>query len=388
MVWLGIALLATWLAGIGPATSAPAGALSAADLRIALNNLLTEHVALAASATRGALSGQSARFQAAAAALDANSNDLIKAVGMVYGADAERAFGPLWKKHIGMVVDYTTGLATGDAAKRDKAVADLTAYSREFGAFINAATKSLPTEAVQQLVLEHILTLKAVIDAQKANVPGREFAAVRRAYGHMPMLAEPLADAIARQFPQRFAGSATGAAADLRATLNTLLGEHVYLAARATGAALDGNTTAFRAAAAALDANSNDLIKAVGMVYGADAERAFGPLWKKHIGMVVDYTTGLATGDAAKRDKAVADLTAYSREFGAFINAATKSLPTEAVQQLVLEHILTLKAVIDAQKAGNQSAVYTGLRRALGHMPMIADPLAEAIVKQFPDRFR
>jgi len=84
----------------------------------------------------------------------------------------------------------------------------------------------------------------------------------------------------------------------------------------------------------------------------------------------------------------VADLTAYTREFGAFINAATKSLPTEAVQQLVLDHILTLKAVIDAQKAGNQPAVYSGLRQALGHMAMIADPLADAIIKQFPDRFR
>lgn len=113
MVWLGVILLATLLAGLGPAASAPTGAMSAADLRIALNNLLTEHVALAASATRGALSGQSVRFQAAAAALDANSNDLIKAVGTVYGTDAERAFGPLWKKHIGMVVDYTTGLAAG-----------------------------------------------------------------------------------------------------------------------------------------------------------------------------------------------------------------------------------------------------------------------------------
>jgi dsRNA-specific ribonuclease len=387
VVWLGVVLLATLLAGIGSGTSAPTAAMSAADLRITLNNLLTEHVALAASATRAALSGQSARFQAAAAALDANSNDLIKVMGMVYGADAERVFGPLWKKHIGMVVDYTTALATGDAAKRDKAVADLTAYTREFGAFINAATKSLPTEAVQQLVLDHILTLKAVIDAQKANVAGREFAALRRAYGHMPMIAEPLADAIARQFPQRFAGSASGAAADLRATLNTLLSEHVYLAARATGAALDRNNTAFRAAATALDANSNDLIKVMGMVYGADAERAFGPLWKKHIGMVVDYTTALATGDAAKRDKAVADLTAYTREFGAFINAATKSLPTEAVQQLVLDHILTLKAVIDAQKANVAGREFAALRRAYGHMPMIAEPLADAIARQFPQRF-
>jgi len=389
LVAIGLALVvgALVLPSIG-APAAPTSMTRAADLRVTLNNLLTEHTALAASATLGALTGNTAQFRAAAAQLDANSDDIIRAVGSVYGPDAQRAFDPLWKKHIGFVVDYTTGLATNNKAKQDKAVQDLLAYTQEFGAFLNSATKSLPTDAVAGLVREHILTLKAVIDAQKAGVPGREFAALRRAYGHMPMIAEPLADAIAKQFPDKFPGSATGAAVDLRTSLNTLLSEHVYLAARATGAALRGNMTAFRAAATALDANSDDIIRAVGSVYGPDAQRAFDPLWKKHIGFVVDYTTGLATNNKAKQDKAVQDLLAYTQEFGAFLNSATKSLPTDAVAGLVREHILTLKAVIDAQKAGNQPAVYTNLRKAMGHMQMVADPLAEAIVKQFPDRFR
>jgi hypothetical protein len=381
-----IAILALVAVLALPGAGAPGD--KAGDLRIALNNLLTEHVALAASATLGALSGNQAQFQAAAAQLDANSNDLIRAVGSVYGPDAERAFGPLWKKHIGFVVDYTTGLATNNKTKQDKAVQDLLNYTREFGAFINSATKTLPTDTVAELVRDHILTLKAVIDAQAARVPGREFAALRRAYNHMPMIAEPLANAIAKQFPDKFPGTATGAAVDLRASLNTLLSEHVALAARATGAALRGNMTAFRAAATALDANSDDLIRAVGSVYGPDAERAFGPLWKKHIGFVVDYTTGLATNNKTKQDKAVQDLLNYTREFGAFINSATKTLPTDTVAELVRDHILTLKAVIDAQKANNQPAVYGNLRKALSHMQMIADPLSDAIVKQFPQRFR
>jgi hypothetical protein len=53
----------------------------------------------------------------------------------------------------------------------------------------------------------------------------------------------------------------------------------------------------------------------------------------------------------------------------------------------VKDHILTLKPVIDAQAAGDQPKVYTLLRFATGHMRMIADPLAEAIVKQFPQKF-
>jgi len=40
----------------------------------------------------------------------------------------------------------------------------------------------------------------------------------------------------------------------------------------------------------------------------------------------------------------------------------------------VKHHVITLKSVVDAQAAA-------------GHMQMIADPLAVAIVEQFPDRF-
>src|SRR5436190_696464 len=88
---------------------------------------------------------------------------------------------------------------------------------------------------------------------------------------------------------------ATATASDLRAALTALLGEHTYLAASATNAAIGGRTAEFQAAAAALDSNSVDLSKAIGSVYGADAESAFLTGWRNHIGLFVDYTTGVAT---------------------------------------------------------------------------------------------
>lgn len=180
--------------------------------------------------------------------------------------------------------------------------------------------------------------------------------------------------------------SATQAAA-LRTALNGLLQEHVFLAASATGAALDGRQEEFRAAASALDGNSVDVANAIGSVYGADAGKAFLPLWRKHIGFVVDYTTGVATKDKAKQDKAVENLVAYTKEFGAFLNSASPALPVDIVADLVKTHVLTLKAVIDAQAEGDEARVYMELRKAARHMQMISDPLAETMVKQFPERF-
>ena len=123
--------------------------------------------------------------------------------------------------------------------------------------------------------------------------------------------------------------------AGLRVALNALFQEHVYLAAMATGAALQGRTDDFKAAAGALDGNSVDISKAVGSVYGTGAEQAFLPLWRKHIGFFVDYTTGIATKDKAKSDKAIGDLLQYTKDFGAFLSSANPNLPKDAVADLV-----------------------------------------------------
>jgi hypothetical protein len=183
------------------------------------------------------------------------------------------------------------------------------------------------------------------------------------------------------------ASHASMKSAELKSKLSTLLQEHAFLAASATGAALAGRQSEFQAAADALDMNSIDVSKAIGMVYGQGAETAFLALWRKHIGFVVDYATGVATKDKGKSDKAVGDLVQYTQDFGAFLASANPNLPKEAVAGLVKDHVLTLKAVIDAQAAGDAKKTYSALREAAMHMQMIADPLAAAIAKQFPNRF-
>jgi hypothetical protein len=162
-----------------------------------------------------------------------------------------------------------------------------------------------------------------------------------QSHGHMAMAQSTASDAM-------MTTSATKAA-DLRAGLNYLLGEHILLASSATGAALAGRDAQFKAAAAALDQNSVDISKAIGSVYGQGAEDAFLPLWRRHIGFVVDYTVGVATKDKAKQDKAVADLVQYTQDFGAFLASANPNLPKDAVAELVKGHVLTLK---DGSRAG------------------------------------
>jgi hypothetical protein len=176
-------------------------------------------------------------------------------------------------------------------------------------------------------------------------------------------------------------------AAELRTALTLLLNEHVILAASATDAALGGRTDEFNAAAKQLNTNSEALSGTIGAVYGTDAGTAFDGLWKKHIGFFVDYATALGAKDTAAQQKAADNLTRYATDFAVFLNSANPNLPKDAVAELVKTHILGLKQVVDDQAAKDWPKASTDLGTAVGHMHMIADPLAAGIAKQHPDQF-
>lgn len=375
------------------------GKIQATDLRAGLTGLLTEHVYLAAEATGAALRGDSDSFNAYATALngpsDSNTSELVDAIGSVYGDETRTAFDGLWRSegHIPAFVAYTQAVAKGDSAGAEKAVNDLLAYAETFGTTMHSVNENLPADAVAAGVKMHVTTLKAVVDAQKAKDSPAVFIALRSAYGHMNEFAATLADATAKKFPENIEGSATSPGADLRAGLTSLLREHVLLASSATGAALRGDTAGFDAAAAALNGPSNSntasLVAAVGSVYGADVQRAFDGLWRSegHIPAFVAYTQAVAKNDQAAADKAVGDVMAYAKTFGETMHAVNENLPADAVTQAIEEHATTLKAVVDAQKAGDRSREASDLRTAVHHMSGTAEVLAKATEAKFPEKF-
>lgn len=171
---------------------------AASALRRDLNVKLAEHVWLAGAAVNGAVKGTEGEFDAAAGALDANSQELAAMIGSVFGAEAGDAFLGLWRAHIGMFVDYTQGKAAGDDAKVQKAEEDLEGYARDFGVFLNSALPDLPVEAVEGLLKEHVAHTKAAIDAVVAG-QADAFTVLREAGQHMAGIADPLAAAITAQ---------------------------------------------------------------------------------------------------------------------------------------------------------------------------------------------
>ncbi len=351
----------------------------ASQLRTSIDGMLQEHVALTAAATNATVGGRSDEFTAASDALDANSEALTDVIDSVFGAEAGTAFAPLWEKHVQLFFDYAQG--------QQQAMSDLLAFTREFGTFVNSVLPDLPADATTELTRAHVTSVRDVIDAQRARDQSRAYTSLRTAMAQVSPIAEALAAATSSKFPEKVSGNAKSPAATLQVTLNGLLREHVFLIATTTGGALGGRQEEFTAAAAALDANSDALAAAVASVYGPEAGKAFDPLWKRHIGFFLEYTTGLAAKDRAKQDKAVKDLIAYTATFGSFINSASPELVAETVGELVKTHVLTVKDVIDAQGNKDHIRVYRHVRTAAEHMSLIGETLTGAIVKQFPQKF-
>lgn len=176
----------------------------AADLRVLLNNLEAEHVDLAAAATRAGFDG-SKDFNAAAAALGNNTQDLTDAIASVYGEEAGAQFKQIWESHIGFFVDYTVAAKSGDEAGMAEAVQNLNGYVEAISTFLSGANPNLPKDAVATLVTEHVGLLKEAVDTYGAGDFEGSYDAQARARDQITnKIADTIAGAIVKQNPEKF----------------------------------------------------------------------------------------------------------------------------------------------------------------------------------------
>lgn len=359
----------------------------AADLRTRLDHLLGEHQMLAAKATEAALGGRTDEFTAYGELLNRNGVELGQLVESALGTDAANRFDQVWSAQDGYLVDYTTAIVKGDRPAQDRAASDLSGqYVPHFADFVSTAV-GLSRGGAADLARQQVVRTRQVIDDQAKKDWVRAYADLRAAYAHMQAIGDALAPAIVRKQAARFPGDPSTRAVDLRVSLNQLLLEHAYLSTLSTDAALAGRTDEFQAAGKALNDNGGDLGRAIGGVYGGDAQSKFNQIWSSHNGFVVDYTTGLAKKDRASEDRAAGLLESfYVSQFAEFLNGTT-GLPKDSLANLLKSHVQATRDVVDAQGARDIRAAAQKDRLAAQHMEMFGDSLASAIVKKQPQKF-
>lgn len=147
-----------------------------------------------------------------------------------------------------------------------------------------------------------------------------------------------------------------------------------------------GNDADAKAAADAVVENARQISGAVAGFYGEAGGEQMMTLLAGHWGAVKALTDTRMAKDEAGATKAMDDLKANAAAIARFLAGANPNLPEDTVYGLMLAHGAHHSAQIDLILADDTAGEADEWAAMQSHMDMIADALAAAIAKQFPDK--
>lgn len=211
-------------------------------------------------------------------------------------------------------------------------------------------------------------------------------AAVLCAAAFGPVQAMPLAmhDMAAMTAPAQAA--AAPAAPKLQAAMRTLWHGHVVHTRDYAFAVHAHDAGKAKAAADAVVANARQIADAVAGFYGKPAGERTLQLLAGHWGGVKALTDARAANDAAAQGRAMDELNSNVTAIAKFFSGANPNLPENAVQGLFAAHVAHHATEIQQIMAGDTKGEQATWATMQQHMDVIADALAGAIAKQFPDK--
>ncbi len=202
-------------------------------------------------------------------------------------------------------------------------------------------------------------------------------------------LALTVAAAAAPQFTLTPAHAATDAAAapaspKLHATMRELWQGHAQTTREYALAVKAGNAAEEKKSADAVVANAKKIADAVGSFYGDAAGKKMLELLAGHWAGVKALTDADKAGDTAASSKAMQDLSTNADAIAKFLSGANPNLPEGTVKGLLVTHAGHHAALIGDIMKGDKAAAETTWTTMQAHMNTIADALSDGIAKQFP----
>ena len=176
------------------------------------------------------------------------------------------------------------------------------------------------------------------------------------------------------------------AAPKLQAAMRSLWHDHVVHTREYALAVHAHDAAKAKAAEDAVVTNAKALANAVGSFYGKAAGEQMFTLLAGHWAGVKALTQADSTHDKAAETAAMNALATNGGEIAKFLAGANPNLPESAVSSLLAGHVAHHSAQIEEIMAGDMKAEATTWTAMQQHMNVIADALAGAIAKQFPDK--
>ncbi len=194
------------------ATATPAAAadpVAVLETKMALRDLWVEHVFWIRSYVLATDAGDEAQRKVAEDEVVSNAKALAATITPFYGQPAADGLLKLLAGHWAAVRDYNTATVNHSKTAQDKAVQGITANADAIAEFLSGANPNLPENAVFGLLSAHGAHHVAQINqiaAHDFRGEARTWEAMRE---HMLVIADSIAEALAKQFPDRFHRSAT-----------------------------------------------------------------------------------------------------------------------------------------------------------------------------------
>lgn len=170
----------------------------------------------------------------------------------------------------------------------------------------------------------------------------------------------------------------------LQATLRALWHGHVEKTRAYAFAVKAGDGPRSEAAANAVVANAKQLADAVAGFYGKPAGERMLALLAGHWGAVKAMTDAERAGNRNGVNAAMTSLTQNAGEIAVFLSGANPYLPQDAVRGLLLAHGAHHAAQIGEVMRGDRAAEAKTWAAMQKHMDAIADAMAGALARQFP----
>jgi len=209
-MFIGASMLAFTLLGESPAPAqrrrryAPRGRMSAADLKAALRKLWEDHITYTRNFIISALAGLPDQG-AVTNRLLRNQDDLGDAIKPFYGNAAGARLTALLRDHILIAADVVTAAKAGNQGQLTANQRRWSDNGRDLASFLSGANPYLPQARVATMLQRHLDLTTGEVVGRLGNDWGADIRSYDQGHEHMLMFSDVLADAIVRQFPNRFA---------------------------------------------------------------------------------------------------------------------------------------------------------------------------------------
>lgn len=203
----------------------------------------------------------------------------------------------------------------------------------------------------------------------------------------LPLFADPALAAHDAHAPAA-EPSALPTPGDAAASLRDLWIGHVFWVRNVALETIAGDAEAAKVAEQQVVANARAIAASLEPFHGEQASAALFDLLAGHYGAVRAFLDGTVAKDASARDKAAADLRDNAAAISRFLSAANPNLPFDTLNGLLsahgAHHVLQIDQLF-ARNYADEAQTWDAMKK---HMYVIADALAAAIAKQFPEKFR